>query len=574
MKTRIEIKWITGIFALLLFTTTVNASIIDSIGRRIENGKIIILHKVESKQTVYAISKIYNVSQDVIYNANPTAKEALKVGQILKIPTGRNADGSAPYIAPGTSVKTHTVGKGETLYSISKIYNIKVGEIKRWNKLESSELSTGQVLKVAGKSTETVSAAPAPKVDIKGKKTHIVQKKETMYSISKQYKVDIDDLKAWNKLESSSLSEGQILVVEGTSSTTMASAKSGDQDLVITTNTSSSKPKSKPEPTPQTKPQPKPVATQPASSGTTSRSLDEDGFHTVQKGESLYAISKKYNVSVDNLKKWNQLSDNSISEGQMLLVSTPQETEDAMDILLAVNEEDDDLRKGGSKPTAATTKNTTRNTSTTTYSSNTNTRPATTNGGTPKNIDQHKEHTNTDHGEDDAVNQALAHSMHKIGEVEQQKELYEQEQRDRDLTPTPQPSQGNRDYWHIPTQINTYQDTLIYGIRSIKKNVGKYAKTVETGVCELIEDNHWDTKYNCLHAEAEIGTIIQVTQPENGKSVFVRVVGRLVEDSSHPNRVIKISHHAGARIDPGRNRMPIEISYVPKRTSDFENRPK
>jgi len=249
-----------------------------------------------------------------------------------------------------------------------------------------------------------------------------------------------------------------------------------------------------------------------------------------------------------------------------------------MDILLAVNEEDDDLRSRGGKPTASTkgkTTRTTTNNNSPTYSSGTNTRPTTNyGGGKPKNINQHKEYTNTDHGEDDAVNQALAKSMHKIGEVEQQKELYEQEQRDRDLTPAPQVTDGDRDYWHIPTQINTYQDTLKYGIRSIRKNVGKYAKTVETGVCELIEDNHWDTKYNCLHADAEIGTIIQVTQPENGKSVFVRVVGRLIEDSSHPNRIIKISHHAGARIDPGRNRMPIEISYVPKRTSDFENRPK
>ena len=42
--------------------------------------------------------------------------------------------------------------------------------------------------------------------------------------------------------------------------------------------------------------------------------------HKVNKGETLYSISKKYNVSVDDVKEWNELEDNNISEGQQLTI--------------------------------------------------------------------------------------------------------------------------------------------------------------------------------------------------------------------------------------------------------------
>lgn len=43
-------------------------------------------------------------------------------------------------------------------------------------------------------------------------------------------------------------------------------------------------------------------------------------LHEIQKGETLYSISKKYNISVEDLKKKNNLPDNTLSIGQRLIV--------------------------------------------------------------------------------------------------------------------------------------------------------------------------------------------------------------------------------------------------------------
>ena len=45
------------------------------------------------------------------------------------------------------------------------------------------------------------------------------------------------------------------------------------------------------------------------------------GSHTVSKGETLYGLSKQYGVTVDDLKAWNNLVDNTIHVGQEIVVS-------------------------------------------------------------------------------------------------------------------------------------------------------------------------------------------------------------------------------------------------------------
>ncbi len=51
--------------------------------------------------------------------------------------------------------------------------------------------------------------------------------------------------------------------------------------------------------------------------------LDGGGEHTVSKGETLYGLSRQYGVGVDDIKSWNNLSDNTIHVGQKLIVSAP-----------------------------------------------------------------------------------------------------------------------------------------------------------------------------------------------------------------------------------------------------------
>ena len=153
--------------------------------------------------------------------------------------------------------RLYTVKKGDTLYKIAQANNTTVEELKRINGLTTNILSIGQVLKLPSNES-----AESPSVD-EGI-SYTVQKGDSLYSIAKKYNVTIDELKELNNLTSNLLSIGQVLLI--------------------------------PSSTPLEK------------------------TYTVQKGDSLYSIAKKYNTSVDKLKELNSLTSNMLSIGQILIV--------------------------------------------------------------------------------------------------------------------------------------------------------------------------------------------------------------------------------------------------------------
>jgi LysM repeat protein len=190
--------------------------VLDSIGTETINGKIFVLHQVDEKETLYAISRRYGVPVETIIQHNPTATSRLDVGQVLKVPyVPRRATKAA-------EATTHTVVAKETMFSISQAYGVSVDELRQWNNLTSNTLSVGQELivkkpaasarPVAATTAPTAStAAPALKPPANG--VHVVAPKETMYSISRQYGITSQELKEWNKLESNDISIGQELFV-------------------------------------------------------------------------------------------------------------------------------------------------------------------------------------------------------------------------------------------------------------------------------------------------------------------------------------------------------------------------
>lgn len=100
-----------------------------------------------------------------------------------------------------TSNETHTVVKGETLYSISKKYGISMAQIKSINNLESNVLSVNQQLKIGYNDS----------VAIVNPSTYKVKKGDTLYSISKTTSLSIQELKQLNNLSTNVLSIGQEL---------------------------------------------------------------------------------------------------------------------------------------------------------------------------------------------------------------------------------------------------------------------------------------------------------------------------------------------------------------------------
>lgn len=88
----------------------------------------------------------------------------------------------------------YVVKKGDTLYSISRKYNIKVDELKRMNNLSSNIIYIGQVLKI-------------------NKNIYTVKKGDTLYSIAKRYNTTVENIKKLNNLSSNLLSIGQQLKI-------------------------------------------------------------------------------------------------------------------------------------------------------------------------------------------------------------------------------------------------------------------------------------------------------------------------------------------------------------------------
>lgn len=190
----------------LITSFSLNPTPADSIGKEMINGKVFVLHRVELKETLYGISKRYGTTVEGILQQNPTADGGLEIGQILKV----------PYVAspkkPASNGK-HIVAEKETMYSIAKLYGLTVDELRKLNGLTDTSLSLGQelVVKKSGVVSEPAKTNATPAQNTKG--LHTVVAKETLFSISKQYGVSVDQLKEWNGLSTNELKLGQTLVV-------------------------------------------------------------------------------------------------------------------------------------------------------------------------------------------------------------------------------------------------------------------------------------------------------------------------------------------------------------------------
>lgn len=130
-----------------------------------------VLHTVERRQTLFAISRKFQVSQDLIIQSNPAIRDrGLQPGDVLRIPVMKESNSTRPASAVSARAPkqtpvsqtqeinsnassnaayiNHNVVQSETLYSISRKYNITVDELKRLNPETASGLKSGSVLRI------------------------------------------------------------------------------------------------------------------------------------------------------------------------------------------------------------------------------------------------------------------------------------------------------------------------------------------------------------------------------------------------------------------------------------------
>ena len=161
---------------------------------------------------------------------------------------------------------TYTVERGDTLWSIAKKFNTTVNDIKSLNNLTNNFLYIGQILKVP-------EYYKAEDTNI----SYIVKKGDSLWSIANQNGTTVDALKQYNNLMSDSLSIGQ--VIEIPSATTIVTPSEDDI-------------------------------------------INEENLYVVQSGDTLWSISRRFGVSVQDIKTANNLISDILTIGANLIIPT------------------------------------------------------------------------------------------------------------------------------------------------------------------------------------------------------------------------------------------------------------
>ena len=180
------------------------------------NGNKYYLHVVEPGNTLYGISKLYNLSIGEIQKENPIlVEEGLKVNQTLLIPvTGDNKKDLGAVVGQTENFITHEAQPKETLYAISKQYNTTVAELLKANdSIKLNGLKVGDQVRIPISKVETkeenVTLAIADTL-----KSHVILKGETFYSLSKLYNTTVEEIVRVNA--GASLREGMAIRIPGT----------------------------------------------------------------------------------------------------------------------------------------------------------------------------------------------------------------------------------------------------------------------------------------------------------------------------------------------------------------------
>lgn len=162
------------------------------------NGKNYYIHVVEKGNSLYSIHKKYDVPLAVIKKENPSVLDGLSIGEKIFIPVKKNEVTSTKI--DGNYIN-HKVEKKQTLYSIAKIYKVKQNKIALANPEITDGLKEGTILRIPilDIKSDKVDLHNQQLKEKPNYDTHLVKKGETFYSLSKLYKVSIDSIKIVNQ---------------------------------------------------------------------------------------------------------------------------------------------------------------------------------------------------------------------------------------------------------------------------------------------------------------------------------------------------------------------------------------
>jgi cell wall-associated NlpC family hydrolase len=270
-------------------------------------------HIVSKGETISRIAQKYNLKSSEIYILNPDARDGIKYKTVLLLPSKtKDKSVSTSKITNHFPEKSHEVLAKETLYGISKQYNLTIEDLYKINpNLEKEGLKTGMIIKIPQAVAENLVITTEPAKAIEGKKhdfeknniskeivvspkkdgkinistqeiKHEVLPKESYYSIAKKYAISVADLQKVNTtLESKSLKVGQKIIIP---------VQSENKSVVaLKINTANENQKT----------------TVAAQEVVVAKKAEPEIEHKVVPKETKYGIAKQYGITITELEQQN-----------------------------------------------------------------------------------------------------------------------------------------------------------------------------------------------------------------------------------------------------------------------------
>ena len=214
-----------------------------------------VTYVVQKGDSLWSIANANNTTVDEIANLNDLGSNTIYVGQVLQIPNSGNNT-----VIPDTNL-TYNVQSGDTLYSIALKYNTTPVAIMRKNNLTNNLLTVGQTLIIPNDVESTGDNQDQTDTE----NTYIVQKKDSLYSISRKFGITIDALKNNNNIVDNTLIVGQVLSIP-------------------------------------------------------TQNENTSNLYVVKRGDNLWSIAQKYGVTVNAIRILNNLTSDVLKIGQTLII--------------------------------------------------------------------------------------------------------------------------------------------------------------------------------------------------------------------------------------------------------------
>jgi len=166
-------------------------------------------HTVSKGETAYSIATTYNITLQELYALNPDAEKRLKPNDVLRIPSAKTNEKAYFF---------HSIQSKETLYSVSKHYDIPIDQIIEINPgLSTENFKIGNVIRIPSikKTTQPTQVANSQSgASDNYLLRHKVVAKETLYSLSNLYNVSLQDIADANpEIKNSGLKKDMVLLI-------------------------------------------------------------------------------------------------------------------------------------------------------------------------------------------------------------------------------------------------------------------------------------------------------------------------------------------------------------------------